>query len=91
MSSTSSFYTDLSNPRLLSEDEIARLSPGQLASLNEQLDQNILHTLQRIDANFAGCTRTITDGILPALEGYGRSSKQVWDSVKVRVGCELDG
>ena len=81
-----SFYADLLHPKLLSDEELERLNALQVAALNEQLDQNIVNTLQRIDANFAASTQLITDGILPALENYGRSSKQIWDSVKVRGG-----
>lgn len=74
---------DPQNPRLLTPEEIARLSPAECAAACEELDQNILSTLLSIDANFAETTRIVTDVLIPIVERYGRSSKQIWDSVKV--------
>ena len=65
-------YYDSRNPRLLSDEEIARLGPRESAACCEEIDEN-----------FVAATRTVTDKLIPAVEGYGRSSKQIWDSVKV--------
>lgn len=81
----SRFY-DPQNPRMYTREEIARLSPAAVAAASEELDQNILSTLQSIDANFVETTRIVTDVLIPITEKYGRSSKQIWDSVKVRTG-----
>lgn len=77
---------DPQNPRFLSREEVARLNPAACAAACEELDQNILSTLQNIDANFVETTRIVTDVILPTAERYGRSSKQIWDSIKVGDG-----
>lgn len=69
--------------RLLSDDELRQLSPSECAAWCEQLDLGIVDTLQQIDADFAAATRTVAEGILPAVEEYGRSSKEIWDSVRV--------
>lgn len=83
----SRLYYDPNQPRMLTPEEIATLNPTECAALCQQVDQNILDTLQKIDDNFVGATRTVTDRLIPAVEGYGRSSKVVWDSVKVgRLG-----
>ena len=74
---------DPHNPRMLTREEIARLNPVECAAACEELDQNILSTLQSIDADFADTTRIVTDVLIPIVEKYGSSSKQVWDSVKV--------
>lgn len=68
---------------MLTREELARLSPAECAAACEELDQNILSTLQSIDSNFVETTRIVTDVLIPIIEKYGRSSKQIWDSVKV--------
>lgn len=75
---------DPTNPRFLSREEIARLSPADCAAACEELDQNILSTLHSIDSNFVETTRVITDVLIPSVERYGESSREIWDSVKVR-------
>ena len=79
----SRLYYDPQNPRLLSDEEIAQLSPREAAACCEQIDQNVVNVLQEIDESFGSATRTVTDRLIPAVEGYGRSSKKIWDSVKV--------
>ena len=82
----SRLYYDSQNPQLLTDEQIGRLSNREAAACCEQIDQNILSVLQEIDENFVSSTRTVTDKLIPAVEGYGRSSKLIWDSVK--VGCK---
>ncbi|KAK9900747.1 hypothetical protein P389DRAFT_16939 [Cystobasidium minutum MCA 4210] len=74
---------DPHKPRMLTREEVARLNPVECAAACEELDQNILSTLQSIDANFAETTRIVTDVLIPIVEKYGSSSKHVWDSIKL--------
>ena len=74
---------------MLSDAELSRLGPTECAALCEQVDQNIVSVLQRIDESFVASTRTITDVLLPSVEAYGRDSKEIWDSVKVRNRASL--
>lgn len=76
--------SSLHSPRMLSDAELSRLGPTECAALCEQVDQNIVSVLQKIDESFVASTRTITDVLLPSVEAYGRDSKEIWDSVKVR-------
>lgn len=60
-----------------------RPPPG--APMNEailQVDQQITHCLQRIDAKFALAHEIIQGGILPKIRRYGEHSLQIGDSAK---------
>jgi len=55
--------------------------PGPNKSLTaelERLEQSITLTLQEIDHNFSKCHRIIVGSILPEVERYACSSKDVW-------------
>lgn len=69
----------------MTDEELSQLNPQQCIAACEQIDQNIVALLQRIDEKFVSATRTVTDRLIPAVEDYGRSSKQTWDSVKVKL------
>ncbi|WAQ87603.1 hypothetical protein PtA15_8A507 [Puccinia triticina] len=84
-SSLRSFY-DLKQPRLLSEDEIAQLSPAECDAACLQVDQILVNILQNIDADFGKSHRIITDKILPDLERYGEASKGIWEGLKFWQG-----
>ncbi|PLW51757.1 hypothetical protein PCANC_05540 [Puccinia coronata f. sp. avenae] len=88
MSSSSSrraFY-DPKQPRLLSEQEIAELSPAECDAACLQIDQILVNILQNIDADFGKSHRIITDKILPDLERYGEASKGIWEGLKFWQG-----
>lgn len=70
---------------MLSDRELATLTPGECVEAREQLEQNIVSLLQETDENFVKCIRAVTDKIIPAIERHGRNSKEIWDSVKVRI------
>ncbi|GAA5998390.1 DASH complex subunit ASK1 [Rhodotorula paludigena] len=75
------FY-DSENPVMLSQDEIAQLSPAELQAATDQLDQNLVLLLQRIEENFARCNEVVTERILPAVEQHGENSARIFQSIK---------
>ncbi|GAA5866525.1 hypothetical protein JCM3774_004000 [Rhodotorula dairenensis] len=75
------FY-DAAKPRMLSEQELAQLSPPELQSVNDQLDQMNIRTLRQIDEAFTECLRTINDRILPLVEQHGENSAKIYESIK---------
>ena len=77
------FY-DVSNPRMLSDDEIARLTPAECLAASTQIDANLVGVLQEIDASLSEANQIINQRILPAVQKYGENSQQIWESVKVR-------
>jgi len=79
------FY-DPKQPRLLSEQEIAELTPAECDAACLQVDQILVNILQNIDADFGKSHRIITDKILPDLERYGESSKGIWEGLKFWQG-----
>ncbi|KAH9462997.1 hypothetical protein MJO28_008873 [Puccinia striiformis f. sp. tritici] len=84
-SSRRSFY-DPKQPRLLTEDEIAQMSPAECDAACLQIDQISVNILQNIDADFGKSHRIITDKILPDLERYGEASKGIWEGLKFWQG-----
>ncbi|KAA1103417.1 DASH complex subunit ask1 [Puccinia graminis f. sp. tritici] len=84
-SSRRSFY-DPKQPRLLTEHEIAQLSPAECDAACLQVDQILVNILQNIDADFGKSHRIITDKILPDLERYGEASKGIWEGLKFWQG-----
>ncbi|OLL22546.1 DASH complex subunit ask1 [Neolecta irregularis DAH-3] len=55
---------------------------SQLTTELETLEQSITLTLQEIDHNFSKCHQIITSCILPLVEKYSDSSKEIWSSSK---------
>ncbi|KNZ61767.1 hypothetical protein VP01_135g3 [Puccinia sorghi] len=83
-SSRRAFY-DPKQPRLLSEQEIAELSPAECDAACLQVDQILVFVFfVDIDADFGKSHRIITDKILPDLERYGEASKGIWEGLKAR-------
>jgi len=68
---------------LLTDAQIATLGVAECSAFIEQLDQDIVTSLQATDANFLRATRAITEKLLPAVEKYGEASREIWQSVKV--------
>lgn len=83
MASRKVFY-DIKEPRMLSDDEMARMTAGDINAACDQVDQHIVSTLQNIDRNLSNANRTVIEKVLPKVTQYGESSKSIWDSVKVR-------
>ena len=78
------FY-DPVKPRMLSDQELGDLTPAELQSVNDQLDQMNIRTLRQIDEALSECLRTINDRILPLVEQHGENSAKIYESIKVRV------
>jgi len=55
---------------------------SQLTTELERLEQSITLILQEIDHNFSKCHQIITTNILPRIEKYNDSSKEIWASSK---------
>ncbi|GAA5899790.1 hypothetical protein JCM5296_004222 [Sporobolomyces johnsonii] len=75
------FY-DPANPVMLSADEISQLSPSELQAATDQLDQNMVLLLQRIEENFAQCNQLVIERLLPAVEQHGENSARIYESIK---------
>ncbi|GCB22711.1 DASH complex subunit ask1 [Aspergillus awamori] len=56
--------------------------PLTLTEELEKLEQSITLTLQEIDHNFSQAHRIVTTNILPLVEQYAESSRDVWDGAK---------
>lgn len=77
------FY-DPANPVMLPQEEIMQLSPAELQAATDQLDQNLVLLLRRVEENFAKCNQVVTERILPAVEVHGENSARIYESIKVR-------
>jgi len=77
------FY-DAVNPVMLSHDEVMQLTPAELQSATDQLDQNLVLLLQRVEENFARCNEIVTERIMPNIEIHGENTQRIYQSVKVR-------
>lgn len=82
------FY-NAANPVMLSQDEVMQLSPAELQAATDQLDQNLVLLLQRVEENFARCNEIVTERIIPAVEVHGENSQRIYQSVKVRSSPSL--
>ncbi|KKK12696.1 hypothetical protein AOCH_000365 [Aspergillus ochraceoroseus] len=56
--------------------------PLTLTEELEKLEQSITLTLQEIDHNFSRAHRIVTTSILPVVEQYAESSRDVWEGAK---------
>ncbi|PYI08715.1 DASH complex subunit ask1 [Aspergillus sclerotiicarbonarius CBS 121057] len=56
--------------------------PLTLTEELEKLEQSITLTLQEIDHNFSQAHRIVTTSILPLVEQYAESSRDVWEGAK---------
>ncbi|PYH98534.1 hypothetical protein BO71DRAFT_480244 [Aspergillus ellipticus CBS 707.79] len=56
--------------------------PLTLTEELEKLEQSITLTLQEIDHNFSQAHRIVTTSILPVVEQYAESSRDVWEGAK---------
>ncbi|GAA5976551.1 hypothetical protein JCM11641_001337 [Rhodosporidiobolus odoratus] len=79
---TNRLFYDPVNPVMLPEDDIMQLSPQELQAATDQLDQNLVHLLQRVEENFARCNQIVTERILPAVEQHGENSARIFESIK---------
>lgn len=61
-----------------------QLSPAELQAATDQLDQNLVLLLRRVEENFARCNQVVTERILPAVEVHGENSARIYESIKVR-------
>ncbi|KAI8061037.1 DASH complex subunit Ask1-domain-containing protein [Gongronella butleri] len=59
------------------------LSEEEATEKLEKLQQNITLTLQEIDHNFAKCNHIVTSGLLPELDRYRATIKEIWHSSKL--------
>ncbi|BGP23220.1 DASH complex subunit ASK1 [Rhodotorula toruloides] len=75
------FY-DSANPVMLPQEEILQLSPAELQAATDQLDQNLVLLLRRVEENFARCNQVVTERILPAVEVHGENSARIYESIK---------
>ncbi|BGP06473.1 hypothetical protein JCM10049v2_002295 [Rhodotorula toruloides] len=75
------FY-DPANPVMLPQEEIMQLSPAELQAATDQLDQNLVLLLRRVEENFARCNQVVTERILPAVEVHGENSARIYESIK---------
>ncbi|BGP14354.1 hypothetical protein JCM10213_004481 [Rhodosporidiobolus nylandii] len=75
------FY-DPAHPVMLPEEEVMQLTPQELQAATDQLDQNLVLLLQRVEENFAQCNALVTERILPAVEVHGENSARIYDSIK---------
>ncbi|OJK04830.1 hypothetical protein ASPACDRAFT_1884461 [Aspergillus aculeatus ATCC 16872] len=56
--------------------------PLTLTEELEKLEQSITLTLQEIDHNFSQAHRIVTTSVLPLIEQYSESSRDVWEGAK---------
>ncbi|KAI5481572.1 DASH complex subunit ASK1 [Pseudohyphozyma bogoriensis] len=75
------FY-DAANPRMLTEEEIHRLTPQDCQAACDQIDQNLVGVLQEIDECLSQADLIVNLRLLPAVQKYGENSQQIWESVK---------
>ncbi|ORY79274.1 hypothetical protein BCR35DRAFT_291559 [Leucosporidium creatinivorum] len=75
-------YYDPSNPVMLRPDDIVRLSPSEIQAASDQIDQNMVVLLQKIEENFARCNQIVIERILPAVTQHGENSQRIYESVK---------
>ncbi|KAK4058373.1 hypothetical protein OIO90_000531 [Microbotryomycetes sp. JL221] len=81
MSRARLFY-DPANPVMLRTEDIQRLAPTDVQSASDQIDQNMVVLLQRIEENFARCNSIVIERILPAVTQHGENSQRIYESVK---------
>ncbi|KAL8279055.1 hypothetical protein RQP46_008513 [Phenoliferia psychrophenolica] len=75
-------YYDVANPRMLSEEEIMRMTPAECIAAGSQIDANLVGVLQEIDESLSESNEIINQRILPAVQQYGENSQKIWESVK---------
>lgn len=85
MASRQRLFYDPANPRMLSIEEIQRLTPSDIQAASDQIDQNMVILLQRIEEDFARCNQVVIERILPAVAQHGENSQRIYESVKVRL------
>lgn len=83
MASRQRLFYDPANPRMLAVEEIQRLNASDIQAASDQIDQNMVVLLQRIEENFARCNQVVIERILPAVAQHGENSQRIYESVKV--------
>ena len=78
-------YYDPNNPQMLRTEDIVRLTPSEIQAASDQIDQNMVVLLQKIEENFARCNQVVVERILPAVTQHGENSQRIYESVKVRL------
>ncbi|KAM0788349.1 hypothetical protein ACM66B_001490 [Microbotryomycetes sp. NB124-2] len=81
MSRARLFY-DPANPAMLRAEDVQRLQPSDVQAASDQIDQNMVVLLQRIEENFARCNQIVVERILPAVTQHGENSQRIYESVK---------
>ncbi|KAK4051881.1 hypothetical protein OIV83_002586 [Microbotryomycetes sp. JL201] len=75
-------YYDPANPVMLRAEDVQRMQPTDVQAASDQIDQNMVILLQRIEENFARCNQTVVERILPAVTQHGENSQRIYESVK---------
>ncbi|POY72466.1 hypothetical protein BMF94_4292 [Rhodotorula taiwanensis] len=75
-------WYDPSKPRMLTSEEMARMSPAELQAAIDQIDQLQIRSLRGIDEEFDRGNRIILDEIIPLVEQYGENSAKIYESIK---------
>ncbi|SCZ99460.1 BZ3500_MvSof-1268-A1-R1_Chr3-1g06021 [Microbotryum saponariae] len=82
MSARSRLFYDANNPVMLCPEEIVRLTLSDVQAASDQIDQNMVLLLQRIEENFDKCNQVVIGRILPAVQQHGENSRRIYESVK---------
>ncbi|SCV71144.1 BQ2448_2732 [Microbotryum intermedium] len=82
MSTRSRLFYDANNPVMLRPEDIVRLTLSDVQAASDQIDQNMVLLLQRIEENFDKCNQVVTERILPAVQQHGENSRRIYESVK---------
>ena len=77
------FYAP-ADPKMLTEYEISQMSSADVQAACDQIDQNMVGVLSKMDEEFSKANQILFERILPAVAKYGESSQEIWESVKVR-------
>ena len=68
---------------MLSEYEISQMSSADVQAACDQIDQNMVGVLSKMDEEFSKANQILFERILPAVSKFGESSQEIWESVKV--------
>ncbi|KAF9582119.1 DASH complex subunit ask1 [Lunasporangiospora selenospora] len=62
---------------------IASLSTANVLDEIERLEQSITRALQEIDQSFSDCHSIVSSKILPQIDRYAESSREVWEHARL--------
>lgn len=70
---------------MLSESEISSLTSIEIQIACDQIDQNMVTVLGKIDEDFAKCNSILFDEIIPTVGKFEQNSAEIWESIKVSM------